>query len=278
MEQIKHTVPIGNSGETTPPFLKWAGGKRWLVPRISDTVKSISGKYIEPFLGSGAIFFALRPTNSLLSDTNEDLINSYVAIRDDPQKVFDLLKVHQRKHCTEYFYQIRQHRPREKFHKAARFIYLNRTCWNGLYRVNLEGTFNVPIGTKSNVLMSTDDWPAVSTLLSSAEIASQDFEAAIDRATQGDLVFADPPYTVKHNLNGFIKYNNALFSWDDQIRLRDALIRAKKRGASIIATNACHQSVQDLYKDGFITESLSRASVLAGSAIHRGRYDELFIR
>lgn len=278
MEQIALPVSSRNSDESTLPFLKWAGGKRWLAPRINDVVKSINGKYIEPFLGGGAIFFALRPTNALLSDANEDLINAYIAIRDDPQKVFELLKAHHRAHCAEYFYKIREYRPREKYHKAARFIYLNRTCWNGLYRVNLAGTFNVPIGTKSNVLMASDDWPAVSKLLCSAEITSQDFEVAIDTAGQGDLVFADPPYTVKHNLNGFIKYNNALFSWDDQIRLRDALMRAKKRGARIIATNACHQSVQDLYKNGFVTESLSRASVLAGSALHRGRYDELFIR
>lgn len=278
MEQIVPPRSNRNKGESTPPFLKWAGGKRWLAPRINDTVKSISGRYIEPFLGSGAIFFALRPKNALLSDANEDLINTYIAIRDDPQKVFALLKTHQSKHCTEYFYQIRAYQPRGKYQKAARFIYLNRTCWNGLYRVNLEGTFNVPIGTKSNVLLASDNWPAVSRLLSSVDITNQDFEAAIDTAKQGDLVFADPPYTVKHNLNGFIKYNNALFSWDDQIRLRDALLRAKKRGARIIATNGCHQSLQDLYKNGFVTEPLSRASVLAGSAIHRGRYDELFIR
>ena len=274
-------MPTESSGKgdgNTPPFLKWAGGKRWLAPRINDVVKLINGKYIEPFLGSGAIFFSLRPSSALLSDANEELINTYIAIRDDPQKVFELLKLHQRKHCSDYFYKIRDYRPREKYHKAARFIYLNRTCWNGLYRVNLHGTFNVPIGTKSNVLMTSDDWPAVSRLLSSADIKSQDFEAAIDSAERGDLVFADPPYTVKHNLNGFIKYNNALFSWDDQIRLRDALMRAKQRGARIISTNACHESVRDLYKDGFETEPLSRASVLAGSAVHRGRYEELFIR
>lgn len=278
MEQIVPPRSSRDGDESTPPFLKWAGGKRWLAPKISDIVNSISGRYIEPFLGSGAIFFALRPANALLTDANEDLINAYVAIRDDPERVFALLKVHQRRHCTEYFYQIREYKPREKYHKAARFIYLNRTCWNGLYRVNLEGTFNVPIGTKSNVLMASDDWPAVSALLSTVEIVSQDFEASIDTAERGDLVFADPPYTVKHNLNGFIKYNNSLFSWDDQIRLRDSLLRAKKRGARIIATNACHQSVEDLYKVGFKTEPLSRASVLAGSALHRGRYDELFIR
>lgn len=278
MEQIERCDPPRAAGEVTPPFLKWAGGKRWLAPRIVDTVTMLSGKYIEPFLGSGAIFFALRPKNALLSDANADLINAYIAIRDEPQKVFELLKVHQKNHCSEYFYQVRQYKPRERYRKAARFIYLNRTCWNGLYRVNLEGTFNVPIGTKTNVLMTSDDWPAISKLLMSVAIASQDFETSIDIAQKGDLVFADPPYTVKHNLNGFIKYNNALFSWDDQIRLRDALVRAKKRGAHIIATNACHQSVQDLYSDGFVMEPLSRASVLAGSAMHRGRYDELLIR
>ena len=205
MEQIALPRLNRDDGASTPPFLKWAGGKRWLAPRISNAVKYIGGRYIEPFLGSGAIFFALRPANALLSDANEELINAYIAIRDDPQKVYSLLKTHQRRHCVTYFYQIREYQPREKYHRAARFIYLNRTCWNGLYRVNLEGTFNVPIGTKSNVLMTSDDWPAVSKLLSSVEITSHDFEAAIDTAAQGDLVFADPPYTVKHNLNGFIK-------------------------------------------------------------------------
>lgn len=260
------------------PFLKWAGGKRWLSNRIVELARPLAGKYIEPFLGSGAIFFALRPTQAILSDSNFELINAYQAIRDDPKKISHLLREHQRLHSKDYFYKMRSYKPRCKFRMAARFIYLNRTCWNGLYRVNLSGEFNVPIGTKSTVQMSTDDWPTMSNLLKSAKLVCGDFESSVDKAEKGDLVFADPPYTVKHNFNGFIKYNDALFSWGDQIRLRDALIRARSRGASVIVTNAHHESIRDLYKNHFQMEPITRASVLAGSPAHRGRYEELLIR
>jgi DNA adenine methylase len=197
MEQVRGEVASCAVGSSQTPFLKWAGGKRWLAPQLVKNLPDFSGRYIEPFLGSAAIFFAIRPSDALLSDTNEDLIETYNAIRDDHEQVHDLLKVHQRKHSVEYFYQMRQYRPRERYRKAARFIYLNRTCWNGLYRVNLQGVFNVPIGTKTNVLMATDDWTATSALLKSADIRCQDFEKSIDMAERGDLVFADPPYTVK---------------------------------------------------------------------------------
>lgn len=263
---------------STPlPFLKWAGGKRWLSDRIVELAKPMRGRYIEPFLGGGAVFFALKPDDALLSDVNVELINTYRAVRDNHEKVFSLLKAHHLAHSKEYYYQIRGYKPRCEYRKAARFIYLNRTCWNGLYRVNLNGQFNVPIGTKSAVLMPTDDWPALSTLLSSAQLICGDFENAIDQAGEGDLVFADPPYTVKHNFNGFIKYNDSLFSWSDQVRLRDAVLSAKRRGATVIVTNAHHESIKDLYKQHFCLESVSRASVLASSAIHRGRYQELLI-
>lgn len=261
-----------------PPFLKWAGGKRWLSNRIVELAQSLAGKYIEPFLGSGAVFFALRPSQAILSDANFDLINAYRAIRDNPGKIFQLLREHQRLHSKDYFYQIRSYKPRCEFRMAARFIYLNRTCWNGLYRVNLSGEFNVPIGTKSTVLMLTDDWPAMSNLLKPAKLVCGDFENSIEEAEKGDLVFADPPYTVKHNFNGFIKYNDALFSWGDQVRLRDALLRARRRGAKVIVTNAHHESIRDLYQEHFLLEPIARASVLAGSPAHRGRYEELLIR
>ncbi|CAN7353640.1 DNA adenine methylase [Polaromonas sp. LjRoot131] len=276
MEQI--AIAADRQLNSPPPFLKWAGGKRWLSSKVVHAVAPVAGRYIEPFLGSGAVFFALEPKKAILSDTNEELISSYAAVRNDPYQVLSLLKEHQRLHSVEYYYQIRAYKPRNEYRKAARFIYLNRTCWNGLYRVNLNGTFNVPIGTKSTVLLQTDDWETTAATLKSATLLCQDFEKSIDAAKAGDVVFADPPYTVKHNLNGFIKYNNALFSWDDQIRLRDALRRAKQRGARVVATNACHQSVRELYSEGFDVISLSRASVLAGASIHRGKYEELFIR
>lgn len=261
-----------------PPFLKWAGGKRWLADRIVGLAQPLCGKYIEPFLGSGAVYFALRPVKAILSDANFELINTYQAIKDDPAKIAQLLREHQRRHSKEYYYQMRSYKPRCEFRMAARFIYLNRTCWNGLYRVNLSGKFNVPIGTKSAVIMESDDWAAMASVLKSAKIVCGDFESSIELAEKGDLVFADPPYTVKHNLNGFIKYNDALFSWSDQIRLRDALLCAKQKGARVIVTNAHHASIRDLYQKDFLLEPVERASVLAGSSAHRGRYEELLIR
>lgn len=260
-----------------PPFLKWAGGKRWLADRIVELASPILGRYIEPFLGGGAVYFALRPATALLSDVNAELINAYSAIKDAPDRVRSLLITHQSSHSKDYYYRIRAYRPRCAYRKAARFIYLNRTCWNGLYRVNLKGQFNVPIGTKSGVLMATDDWPALAALLSSAKLVCGDFQDSIAQATDGDLVFADPPYTVKHNLNGFIKYNDSLFSWSDQVRLRDAVIAAKRRGARVIVTNANHESIRDLYGNHFDFEIVARASVLAGSPTHRGQYEELLI-
>lgn len=260
-----------------PPFLKWAGGKRWLSSRIVELAQPILGKYIEPFLGGGAVFFALKPSQAILSDVNSELVNAYLAIRCNPNRVVQLLLEHQRRHSKDYFYRIRSYKPRCEFRMAARFIYLNRTCWNGLYRVNLSGKFNVPIGTKSTVIMPTDNWSEISNLLKPVKIFCGDFEGTIEDAKHGDVVFADPPYTVKHNFNGFIKYNDALFSWNDQIRLRDALLRAKRRGVRVIATNAHHVSIKELYQEHFVLEPVARASVLAGSSAHRGYYEELLI-
>ncbi|WP_251878434.1 Dam family site-specific DNA-(adenine-N6)-methyltransferase [Achromobacter sp. Marseille-Q4954] len=259
------------------PFLKWAGGKRWLIPSIDLPNLQKYENYIEPFLGGGALYFSLLPKHAILSDKNPDLIETYAAIKTNPGKIASRLDVHQRLHSAEHFYQVRAAVPVNKFDRAARFIYLNRTCWNGLYRVNKKGQFNVPIGTKTNVNLDTDDWVETSKSLKSATITHQDFEISIDMAQDGDLVFADPPYTVKHNNNGFVKYNESIFSWQDQIRLKDCLLRAARRGATIILTNAAHDSIRDLYAHGFKIKVLERASVLSGSSASRGRFQELFI-
>lgn len=266
-----------SSPEPITPFLKWVGGKRWLAPIIQKQIGHISGRYIEPFLGSGAIFFHLRPQEALLNDANTDLINAYQAIQLDYRLVVKHLALHQRLHSSNYYYKIREYSPRCLFRRAARFIYLNRTCWNGLYRVNLNGVFNVPIGTKSSVLLPGDNWEQVAGSLQCAQLVSGDFEHVIDQAERGDLVFADPPYTVKHNYNGFVKYNESLFSWSDQERLSLALWRAKKRGATVIATNANHDSVRALYKGKFKLSIMERNSVLSGDPKFRGKFQELFI-
>lgn len=270
-------MPVPSINITIQPFLKWAGGKRWLIDHYSEIFPRNFNRYIEPFLGGGAVFFRLRPSNSLLSDANQDLISTYHAIKTDWKTLLERLHIHQENHNKAYYYKMRAVLPNDPIERAARFIYLNRTCWNGLYRVNKRGEFNVPIGTKENVLLTTDDFPLTSSALSSANLEACDFEKTIDQAVEGDLIYADPPYTVKHNLNGFIKYNQKIFSWDDQIRLCDALERAVSRGAWVISSNANHESIHDLYRGRFRVGTVPRKSVIAASSVKRGDTSELII-
>jgi len=260
------------------PFLKWAGGKRWLVRDHPEIFPKEFNTYIEPFLGSGSVFFHLQPQNALLADANKELITTYRALRNRNRKVEALLKDYHQQHSEEFYYFMRKQTPSKQEEIAARMIYLNRTCWNGLYRVNLSGKFNVPKGTKKNVLLDTDDFRATAKLLRRSAVAHSDFEAIVDAAQEDDFVFVDPPYTVKHNLNGFVKYNEKLFSWDDQVRLKHAIDRATKRGAKVLLTNANHDSILDLYKNYVQHSTLSRNSVLSGKSEHRGKYKELTIK
>jgi DNA adenine methylase len=259
------------------PFLKWAGGKRWLTRQLTETFPKQFNRYVEPFLGSGAVFFHLRPAVSILSDTNSELINTYSVIRRSPHLVMKrLVDLHDR-HSRELFYEVRSSKPRSKLDAAVRFIYLNRTCWNGLYRVNLKNEFNVPIGTKTSVIFSDDDFGSVARYLANATLVVSDFEITIDGAKAGDLIYADPPYTVMHNLNGFLKYNQNIFRWEDQVRLRDCLARARTRGCHIVTTNADHESVRALYADFHDQRALHRESVLAGASASRRPTTELLV-
>lgn len=259
------------------PFLKWAGGKRWLVDHPIFSSIGTYNKYFEPFLGSAAMFFHFRPIHAELSDINPELINLYCIIRDRPQEIHELMKKHHVLHSREYYYQMRDQSFACIVAQAARTLYLNRTCFNGLYRVNLKGHFNVPIGTKSTVLFDSDDFDALSVCLQGKEILISDFEARIDTAQFGDFLYLDPPYSVRHNMNGFVKYNEKIFTWDDQIRLRNAIDRAATRGARIILSNADHSSILDLYKGMGQISKIPRASVMAGRAIDRRHTTEALI-
>ncbi|GBQ38707.1 Dam family site-specific DNA-(adenine-N6)-methyltransferase [Acetobacter fabarum] len=263
---------------TLAPFLKWAGGKRWFADRCLHLTPQTYNRYIEPFLGSGAMFFALRPAEAVLSDLNPDLINCYRAVCDTPEDIIERLTEYHRLHDKAYYYDTRAVKPNDPVERAAWFIYLNRTCWNGLYRVNRKNEFNVPIGTKTSVLLPNDDFVGTSRLLSGVEILQQDFEVTLNKAEDGDFVFVDPPYTVKHNLNGFVKYNDKIFSWSDQLRLRDAVVRAAARGARVLVTNANHSSIREIYDGVGRQQVVGRASVLAASKAHRSQTEELVIQ
>ena len=260
------------------PFLKWAGGKRWLASQHLGLFPAEYDRYIEPFLGGGSVFFALSPPKSILADSNPRLIETYVQIRDNPGRVRELLVDHQAAHSDVYYYKERARRyPQSAVHRAAQLIYLNRTCWNGLYRVNRKGEFNVPRGTKSSVVLDTDDFDAISSLLSTSELHAQDFSKTIARAGSGDFVYVDPPYTVRHKYNGFAKYNERIFSWDDQVRLHKEVVAAIERGALVAISNADHESITQLYQEVGKQTKVSRTSIIAGDAAHRGGVDELLI-
>jgi DNA adenine methylase len=260
------------------PILKWPGSKRWFVKYLNEYLPENYNTYIEPFFGGGSVFFALEPKKAVLSDINKELITTYRLVRDEWASVKEYLQELEMKHDEKMYYQVRSLEPETNFDVAVRMMYLNRTCFNGIYRVNEKGKFNVPIGSFRNIIKDTDDFEGVSKALKKAKLVCSDFEKIIDAATKNDLIFADPPYTVSHNFNGFIGYNEKLFSWDDQIRLADSLERAAKRGVNIIATNADHYSVRKLYKErGFKLKTVSRYSSIAAKKESRNQYKELII-
>ena len=229
------------------------------------------------FLEGELSFSTHRPDDAYLSDSNKRLIELYIVIRDNLEEFVEILKEHNRYHSNEYYYEIRAKKLQGPTPRAAQFLYLNRTCWNGLYRENINGEFNVPIGTKQTVIFDSDDFPAWAQALSSVRLECLDFEQAIDRSTERDFVFVDPPYTVRHNMNGFVRYNRNIFAWKDQVRLRDTLQRAAKRGVLFAMTNADHRSIRDLYAGFGKHRSLARHSVIAGQSTYRLRSTELLV-
>ena len=166
------------------PFIKWAGGKRWLLENPSFALPGFTGRYIEPFLGGGAIFFHVKPRASILSDVNARLITTYKAIRDEWHLVQSSLEAFQARHSKDFYYAERKGEHEAPHLRAAQFLYLNRTCFNGLYRENLRGEFNVPIGTKTQVILPDDDFETASRLLAKADLRVSDFEAVLADATR----------------------------------------------------------------------------------------------
>lgn len=260
------------------PFLKWAGGKRWLARSSSWLLPETYDRYVEPFLGGGAIFFAEQPQTAILSDANARLIATYRALKDDWQAVVRHLEDYAANHSDTFYYEARSTARDEPAAEAARFIYLNRTCWNGLYRVNLKGEFNVPRGTKNKVLMDTDDFAGIAAALGSASLAVSDFEVALGNAKAGDFVFLDPPYTVAHNNNGFLKYNENIFSWTDQERLKEAAVSAAAKGANVLVLNAKHSSIETLYEGVGQHHVVRRHSVISAHSDHRKGVEEIAIQ
>jgi DNA adenine methylase len=230
------------------------------------------GRYHEPFLGGGALFFALRPAQAVLADRNADLINCYLQVRDNPRGVIRCLS--KLENSEECYYRIRGTVPGGRAGRAARVIYLTTLSFNGIFRVNQKGEFNVPYGRKTH-LQPCDPGriEAAGVALSSARLVVDDFEKSAATAREGDVVYLDPPYTVAHGNNGFLKYNARIFSWDDQVRLSRLAAKLAARGCKVIVSNADHVSIRRLYPS-FECQRVVRPSVIAASAIFRRRITE----
>lgn len=259
-------------------FLKWPGGKKWFVNKFKELFPTNYNNYYEPFLGGGSVFFEIAPHNAILSDINDDLISLFEVMRDSNEDLISRLNQHQNKHSKEYYYSLRKIEPIDKIERAARMLYLNRTCFNGMYRVNKSGKFNVPIGSKVDCLYDINKFDEYSKALKNTVLLRSDFSEVIARTKLNDLIFADPPYTVSHNQNSFIKYNEILFSWEDQLRLLNNLSDAKDRGVNVISTNAYFDKIIDMYEErGFCITKLERHSNLASNISKRRQTEELLI-
>ena len=250
------------------PFLRWAGGKNWFIDDFLDIIKNISiNHYHEPFLGGGSVFFAFdHKYRSYLSDVNGELINTYACLRDVPYLVINELKKY---HNTEdEYYLIRSLNIDEPIIRAAQFIFLNHTSFNGIYRVNKNGQYNVPYG-KRNWKLDEQKLLNASFKLKNTSIKQGSFDCNKDKIKSRDLVFLDPPYTVSHNNNGFIKYNQTLFSLDDQYRLSEYIDFIKQKDAYYIMTNAAHQTIAEIFEKGDTRIELSRKSLIGGKCAQR---------
>jgi len=255
-----------------PPLLKWPGGKRNLLNDILPFVPPSFNRYFEPFFGGGALFFALQPKRAYLSDKNSDLVRAYSQVRDEPERVIRELR--KLKNSEREYYRVRPIVPKSDAARAARFIYLITLAFNGIYRVNLKGEFNVPYGYKTHLDPCDEKRiKAASAVLKSAVIRDLDFEKALSTADKGDFVYLDPPYTVAHGNNGFVKYNAKIFSWEDQLRLARVAKELAAKGCTVIVSNADHSSIRTLYSD-FIEARVQRRSIIAASSDFRSRITE----
>ncbi|MFM2429034.1 MAG: hypothetical protein RLZZ511_247 [Cyanobacteriota bacterium] len=279
------------SSNSPRPFLKWAGGKTQLLQQYRDLLPKRFENYYEPFLGGGAVFFHLYettnpPVKSFLMDVNLELINVYRCVKDDVQALVDQLQIHQANHGKDYYYTIRGQQVAadlwfengNNVERAARFIYLNKTCFNGLYRENSKGHFNVPMGSYKNPpILDRDLLQAASAALQNASIEAQSFEVIAEHATtRKDFVYFDPPYFPISDTSKFTSYSRDSFSAEDQIRLRDIFAQLAKRKVKVMLSNSDCPFVRDLYQD-FNIHTIQASRHINAKGSKRGKINEVLV-
>lgn len=285
MSLATHSRPLPGDGPVARPPWKWVGGKTQLLSEILPRLPAKIKTYYEPFVGGGAVFFALaeekRFKHANLSDSNEELINAYRTLASDPAGVIKKLKHHTHRHSEAWFYTTRSLDPKElsRVDRAARFIYLNKTCFNGLYRVNKKGAFNVPFGKYANPTICDEvNLLVVSGVLrgSKALATAGDFESTTLSAKRGDAVYFDPPYVPVSDTANFTAYAVGGFDYVEQVRLRDVAARLVKRGVHVLLSNSATALVRKLY-EGFKIEEVSARRAINSKGDKRGNVGELLI-
>ncbi|OCR02429.1 DNA methyltransferase [Oscillatoriales cyanobacterium USR001] len=260
------------------PFLKWAGGKSRLIPQYSQHFPKQFTNYYEPFLGGGAVFFHLQPKSAVLTDINADLINTYCCVKDRVEELITYLKKHELRHNKEYYYDVRSYSCKKDIERAARLIYLNKTCFNGLYRENSKGEFNVPIGKYKNpMICNADLLRSVSTLLQSVTIEKRPFEDVLHYANSAeDFVYFDPPYFPINDTSYFTSYSRDSFTKDDQVKLRDVFVTLASRGVKVLLSNSDCEFIRELYS-GFKIKPILAARAINSKGKLRGKVAEVLI-
>lgn len=265
------------------PWLKYAGGKTALLSEILPRLPAKIRTYYEPFVGAGAVFFALsaekRFERAVIGDSNGELMLTYATLGTNPSSVIANLRKHVLPHNEAYYYEVRSSRPKTDAARAARFIYLNRTCFNGLYRVNRKGEFNVPFGSYKNPTICDEELlRSVATTLGRTTMVSTDFEKTVVVAGKGDAVYFDPPYAPLSPTSSFTSYTPGGFGSRDQERLRDVAKELIDRGAHVLLSNSDTPFVRELYRGrSFKIEEVSAPRRINSKGGKRGDVGELLI-
>jgi DNA adenine methylase len=263
--------------EKAAPFLKWVGGKTSLLPELLRHVPDRLRRYHEPFVGGGALFFAVAPRRAVLADNNAELVHCYLQVRDDVYRVLEALSRHV--YDKDHYQNVRALDPLRltPAQRAARFLYLNKTCFNGLWRVNRAGRFNVPIGRYRNPRFHDPDLLiAASESLQGVEILHAPFEEALAKAAPGDFVYLDPPYDPLSPTSSFASYTADGFTWEDQKRLSRCCIALNRRGVRFLLSNSATGRVRELYR-GFEQRLVRAPRFINSKGDSRGRVDELLV-
>jgi DNA adenine methylase len=261
------------------PILKWAGGKSNLLPQLTPFFPENFKRYIEPFLGGGAVFLALKPGKvpCMINDYNKDVYNLYSVIQKNPHELMKILDIYQEKYSKEFYYDLRSsHNSHSKTHQAARTLFLNKTGFNGLYRLNSKGNFNVPFGKRTvcPILYEQKNLLAVSEYLKTATLINKDFEEIINFAQEGDFIYCDPPYEPISQSSSFNFYNGKSFLFSDQQRLYHACRKAAKKGAFIAVSNSTSPNILNLYQDWEIHKVLANRFINSQGK-KRGKIEEI---